>query len=290
MDMLPFMNMPAQQIRLLVLDIDGTLLNPQRELTERTRTALHMAQQAGIAIALATGRRYNITASIASDLALKAGLSLILYDGAIVLNYPANTILHTNFLPAAHAQQALELLVEHRLQPVIHHLRDDVEEIWTGPAEFDTVWVEEQFRRFASGVRRFPYADCCSGQPDPLRVLAYGSEEHIQRILPAAMALPCSWNITRSHLRGGAVLSLLNRVCSKASGVTALAQSLDIPLEQVMAIGDDDNDISMMQVVGWSVAMGQATAQVKATARAITTTNTEDGAARAIESYVLRSR
>ena len=68
----------------------------------------------------------------------------------------------------------------------------------------------------------------------------------------------------------------------------ALARQLDIPLQEIMALGDNNNDIPMLQAVGWGVAMGQAPAAVKAGARAVTASNAEDGAARAIETYALR--
>ena len=75
--------------------------------------------------------------------------------------------------------------------------------------------------------------------------------------------------------------------CTKASGVTALAEALAIPMEQVMAIGDNNNDIEMVEAVGWGVAMGHAVPALKAVARAQTTSNTEEGVAQAIERYAL---
>ena len=87
-----------------------------------------------------------------------------------------------------------------------------------------------------------------------------------------------------------AELAIMHPGCSKASGVAALAALYDIPLAQVMAIGDNTNDIAMLQTVGWGVAMGQASAVVKAAARAITASNQEDGVALAIEQYALAQR
>jgi 5-amino-6-(5-phospho-D-ribitylamino)uracil phosphatase len=75
--------------------------------------------------------------------------------------------------------------------------------------------------------------------------------------------------------------------CSKAGGMAALAKQFGLPLRQVKAIGDNNNDIEMLQCAGWGVAMGQAPQAVKAAARAITASNADDGAARAIERYAL---
>lgn len=78
--------------------------------------------------------------------------------------------------------------------------------------------------------------------------------------------------------------------CSKASGLTTLALQVNIPLPQVMALGDNNNDIEMLEAVGWGVAMGQASDAVKSIADAITSSNAEDGVALAIERYVLHLR
>ena len=85
-------------------------------------------------------------------------------------------------------------------------------------------------------------------------------------------------------------MAIMHTHCSKAAGLTALAQQLDIPLAHVMAIGDNNNDIEMLEAAGWGVAMGQASDAVRSIAQAVTTSNVEDGVARAIEQYALRSR
>ncbi len=100
-------------------------------------------------------------------------------------------------------------------------------------------------------------------------------------------ALDCAWNFAPYGSYVSAELAILPVGCSKASGVATLAAHYGIHLEQVMAIGDSYNDQEMLRVVGLGVAMGQAPEQVKAAARAVTATNQEDGAALAIERYVL---
>jgi hydroxymethylpyrimidine pyrophosphatase-like HAD family hydrolase len=75
--------------------------------------------------------------------------------------------------------------------------------------------------------------------------------------------------------------------CSKASGLLTLAQLFEIHTDHVMAIGDNTNDIPMLQTAGWSVAMGQAPLSVASAAHAVTASNAEDGLAQAIEQYVL---
>jgi Cof subfamily protein (haloacid dehalogenase superfamily) len=280
------MNMPPQAIRLLAIDIDGTLLNPQKQITPRTLAAIQAAQQQGIIVTLATARRYINTAPIAAELGI--AIPVILCDGALIIAHPDGEVLHTQVLNAAIAQQAVDILVRHGVQPVVHHINGMIEEVWTGQTEYDNEWVAGYFATFPDHLRRFPYVSCCVGQPDPLRVVAFTTEEIVQRLIPEVSELNCAWNMTRRGSYNTAELAIMHTACSKASGVIALAQQLAIAPEQVMAIGDNNNDIEMLQAVGWGVAMGQAPDHVKALAHAVTASNAEDGVALAIERYALR--
>ena len=279
------MEMTPERINMLVIDIDGTLLNPEGEITPFTRAAVQAARQAGILVTLATARRYCNTAPVAIELGLD--IPLILYDGALIVEYPLGGILHTHPLPASVGQQAVDLLAGCAIQPVVHPSTGLAEEIWTGPAELDNLWVEAYFTTFPEQMRRLPYAGLCKGHPDPLRVVAFADEETIMGLLPAVSALDCSWITTKRGNYGSAEIVLMHPNCSKASGVKALAQHFGIPLEQVMALGDNNNDIQMLRSVGWGVAMGHAPDVVKAAARAVTASNQEDGVALAIERWAL---
>lgn len=294
------MEMTPERIQMLVIDIDGTLLNPEGKITPLTRTAVQAARQAGILVTLATARRYSNTAPVAIELGLD--IPLILYDGALIVEHPPGGILHTNPLPASVGQQAVDLLASSGIQPVVHPaarvdqsavdamnrpIQGLAEEIWTGPADLDNLWVEAYFTAFPEQMRRMPYARLCEGHPDPLRVVAFADEETIMSVLPSVSTLDCSWNTTKRGNFGSAEIALMHSGCSKASGVKALAEHFGIPLEQVMALGDNNNDIEMLRAVGWGVAMGHAHDEVKAAARAITASNWEDGVALAIERYAL---
>jgi Cof subfamily protein (haloacid dehalogenase superfamily) len=273
-------------IRMIVIDIDGTLLTPEGTITEPTLAAVQATQQSGIVVTLATARRYSNTSEIANELGLDT--PLILYDGAMIVQHPDKTVLSIHPLQAQVGQQAVEVLVRHKLQPVVHPTTGIDEQIWTGPADNDNQWVEAYFSSFPEQVHRMPFETLCAGHPDPIRVVAFASEEVIHALLPEVSALDCSWTITRRGNFGSAELAIMNPACSKASGVAELAQSLTIPLGQIMAIGDNNNDIEMLRSVGLGVAMGQASEAVKLAARVVTASNAEDGVARAIRRYALR--
>src|SRR5437868_6028748 len=268
-----YMDILPPDIKLLAIDLDGTLLTPQRQITPRTLAAVRAAQEAGIVVTIATARRYCNTAPIASTLGLD--IPLILCDGALIVEHPGGRVLHTHPLRADVAQQLVDILVQHSVQPVVHHMNGTIEEMWLGPVDFDTLWLESYLAAFPENIRRLPYSDLCAGHPDPLRVVAFASEELVYELIPAVSTLPISWDAIRRGNFGWAELAMMAPGCSKADGVMALAGRLGIPLTQVMAIGDNTNDREMLQVVGWGVAMGHAAEAIKQSAQAITTSNTE---------------
>lgn len=274
-----------KSIKLLVLDIDGTLLNPEGRIAPATLVAIQAARQAGIVVTLATARRYCNTAPLATELGIDC--PLILCDGALIVQHPRMELLHSHLLDATVAQQAVDLLVHHAVQPVVHPFLGLSEEIWTGPAELDNLWIEAYFTTFPEQMKRMPYKDLCAGHPDPQRVVAFASEAAIQGLIPEVSQLNCSWTTIKRGSYGCAEMVIMDPTCSKASGVAALAHALAIPLDEVMAIGDNNNDSAMLQVAGWGVAMGHAPDAVKGIANAITASNAENGAALAIERYLL---
>jgi Cof subfamily protein (haloacid dehalogenase superfamily) len=272
-------------IRMLVIDIDGTLLDPGGEISGRTKKAIEAAHRAGVIVVLATARRYGNTREVAA--ALGFDVPLILYDGAMIVQYPQEIILARQTLDSSTAQEAVNILAHHRIQPVVHPDTGLHEEIWTGPVELDNIWIKAYFTAFPELMHRMPIERLCTGQPDPLRVVAFASEEAVADLIPEIAELDCSWNSIKRGSYGTAELVAMRKGCSKASGLLTLAQLFEIPTDHVMAIGDNTNDIPMLQAAGWSVAMGQAPLSVASAAHAVTASNAEDGLAQAIEQYVL---
>lgn len=275
-------------IKLIAIDIDGTLLDPDGRITLRVQSAIREAQRAGIIIALATARRYAGALQVADRLGL--ALPLITYDGAFIVDYPVQHILSSQPFPARVAGQVVEIFLRHHIQPVVQICDQLREKIWTGPAECDHPELAVYLGTTGEHLRRLPYEQLCAGTIDPLRVVAFASQQAIEQIIPELSALDCSWNAITEGSFNCAELAVMGPGCSKASGLATLAALFAIPLAHVMAIGDNTNDISMLQLAGWGVAMGQAPAAVKAVARAETGSNRQDGVALAIETYALCSQ
>ena len=278
------MQEPQQPIKLLAIDIDGTLLNREKVITQRTRDAIRAAQDANVIVTLATARRYETTIPFAAELGLK--MPLILYDGALTMRYPQHTIMETRRLHSGIAQRVVDTLVQHNIQPVVHHMTERGEEAWSGPHHFDSAEMTA-YLDFNPHIHRYPHHTLCEGRPEPLRVVAFASHHAIQTVAPNLSELDCTcYTIERGNYQCAEVVTMHSH-CSKATALKALAETLNIPMEQVMAIGDGINDREMVQEAGWGVAMGHASPTLKAVANAVTGTNTEDGLAQAIERYIL---
>jgi Cof subfamily protein (haloacid dehalogenase superfamily) len=275
-------------IKLIAIDIDGTLLTPEGQITPRTRAAIRAAQQAGVIVTLATARRYGGAQAVAEALGIE--LPLIVYDGTLIVSHPTRTILASQTLEPELARQAIEIFQRHHVQPVVHPCENGrcvAEEVWTGPAEDDNPGLALYLTAAAERVKRMPSLVLNARATQALRVVAFAEKETIEGMLPEITGLDCTWNFAPQGSYGSAELAILAAGCSKASGVATLAARYQIALEQVMALGDNYNDIEMLRMAGLGIAMGQAPEQVQAAANAVTSTNRADGVALAIERYVL---
>jgi Cof subfamily protein (haloacid dehalogenase superfamily) len=279
--------MATSPYRLLMLDIDGTLLNEEGQITPRARRAVTAAQATGVVVALATARRHFSAALFAADLGLTG--PVVSCDGALIRLHPSRERWHSDPLPAIVGQAAVDAIARHGLQPMAQYDQDDGEHILTGPAFSDTPWNANYFALFAAQLERHPLDELCAGERDPLRVVAFGPAERLERIADDLRHLPCQLYLNPMGSYGSAELSVMSPTVGKGNALTILSSRLQLAPEQTMALGDSFNDLSMLGLAGLGVAMGQAPPEVQAVARAVTLPNTRDGAAIAIERYLLNS-
>ncbi len=285
-------------IRLIAVDLDGTLLDPAGQISPRTLRAIAAAHDRGVVIVLATSRRFTGAAPIAEALGNVDALAV--YDGAHVRAFPSGDILFAYALPAALGQRVSEIMAAHGLQPIAQHADAGGERLIAGPLSARANWAAAYLANAAAQVEHAPLARVCAGGPDPLRVVAFGP---VRRARHAARAVAAHFAVAESiepHMEvgtqvlglgsyGAAELTVFSPAASKGSALTQLARHFDIPLSQTMAIGDGLNDISMLRAAGLGVAMGTAPRVVQRAASVLTGGNHEDGAAQAIERYVLES-
>jgi hydroxymethylpyrimidine pyrophosphatase-like HAD family hydrolase len=271
--------------RLVVLDVDGTILTPGGALTPRILEAARAARARGVILALATARRWTGAAPVAS--ALGSASALITYDGAQRRAFPGGAIEVAEPLAKAVARAAAWRMVASGLRAVAQYSPKSGERMTASEEAPTGGWMEPYLDAFAHQVRYEPVASLLRGRPAPLRLVSFGPLELLRALVDDMADLPAGRQILPSGSYGQAELTLFAPGVSKGAALTRLAADLGVSLSETLAIGDGVNDISMLRAAGLGVAMGQAPPAVRAAADAVTASNMEDGAALAIERYVL---
>jgi len=275
----------VRRIRLVVTDVDGTLLDPGGCLTPRTRDAIQALAASGVTLALATGRRWTGASVAASSFDFRG--PMIHMDGAMIRTYPDGDLLHSAPLDRVVAQRAAETMAGYGIQPIAQYsdLTDDFLHVSQEVAHPE--WTAGYLPAFQHQTRYLPVAQLCDIAVDPIRLAAFAPLSLLRRVAVDLASHDCGRQLLLFGNYGVAELTLFSSAVSKGNALTILARHLDIPLEETMAIGDGANDISMLRAAGVGVAMGQAPRRVRAIADAVTTSNAEDGLALAIEQYAL---
>ena len=263
--------------RLLAIDLDGTLLTPQKLITPRTQKALFQAAEMGITIVIATGQTCQVLRHVCAGLPLIA--PQIIENGAIVADIQRGIVLHEHLLPAEYVLPALDALRSLGLYRAYH--------------TFQRVYVDANTPRARNWYRPplpppVEVADVASIYPQPcIKVAGVGEVETLRA---RRHELECIFDgvlyVTQSSPD---LLELLHPAVSKGNALRAIAADLGIPPVEVAAIGDNHNDIGMLRFAGLGVAMGNAHAEVKAEADYVTLSNAEEGVAAVIEEMILPS-
>ncbi len=259
------------RIDLIALDLDGTLLDPDEQVSERNRHAIRHALERGVRVVLVTGRGVDVPIRISRELGLN--LPVICCHGALTKDFGANrTLLHIP-VPLKFAKPMIEFAEASGISIGIYH----EESFWR--LEGSQVFMDDM--RGWREVKAF--GDIMLGAPTFIRFLGQESVAAMEREFG-------DWPLSFRHERWGAFreCAVLNRDASKRSALTRLCADFQIPRERVLAIGDSDNDVPMLRWAGLGVAMGNASPEVKTAVGHVTADNASDGVAIAIERLVLR--
>ncbi|MTI95133.1 MAG: HAD family phosphatase [Firmicutes bacterium] len=281
--------------KLIALDIDGTLINKQLQLTQATRRAVKAARSQGVQVTLATGRSFHSALPYAEDLGIE--LPLICANGAVVRK-PDGTVLHESaFAPELAAEAVAAMLAANTLVHVFHN--DGIS--CAGPGFSFWRWlnmiVEHKTpANLLYGFQEFRRNRLCreSGLEEKLRqdainthkIFAAGSEAQLSGLHAEFGKLGISLEFYPGY-NGHMYLELMPAGASKGAAVAWLAKELAIPMEQVIAVGDNLNDLTMVKAAGLGVAMGNAHQELKDLADHITLCNEEDGVAAVIRDFIL---
>jgi len=265
------------QVRLLVVDLDGTLMGADRVIRPRVHRAVARASAMGVVVALATGRMYRSTVPYARQLGLRA--PVICYQGAYVRELDGvrgGALLYHRPLAAEVARTAITWSRRHGFD--VHVNLDDRLVVESGES------IEDYERRVGIDADFVPDLLAAVEKP-PTKVLALAAAPRPEACLAEAReAFEGRAHVTVSHPE---YLEWTAPGVTKGAAVRWLARRLRIPLAHTMAIGDQHNDLEMLRAVGRGVAMGGAPDVVRRAARYVTAPVESDGAAIAIEALIL---
>ena len=277
-------------IRLLAVDIDGTLLNSQFHISPVDLHALHRAQESGIEVVLVTGRRHAFALPLAQQLGFD--LWLISSNGAVTRSLSGDSF-HRDFLPIETCRQLCAAMREFRGNSVITFDKESQGALVLERLDELTVsiqrWLEKNMR-FIEFV--IPIEDALV--TDPVQAMFCGSIARMQDALSCLDASRLRDRITvlrtEYPLRDLSIVDVLNRDCSKGHALKRWAKHRGIAREQVMAIGDNYNDVEMLAFAGLPFIMGNASAELRSCGWPVTLSNDENGVATAIEQVLGKSK
>lgn len=277
------MTLSKTSIRLLATDIDGTLLNPQFSISDGDLEALRRAHAAGIEIVLVTGRRHTFALPIAKQLGFD--LWLISSNGAVTRSLSGETF-HRDLMPVETCRQLCGAMQEFRGNTVL-----------TFDKETKGAIVLEHMDELGASIRRWleknmEYIEFVvpiekALVSDPVQAMFCGSMERMTHALRALESAGMDGTVTvlrtEYPARDLSMIDVLNAGCSKGHALERWAKYRGYRRDEVMAVGDNHNDVEMLEFAGHPVIMGNACEELRARGWRITRGNDACGVAAAVE-------
>lgn len=264
-------------IKLIALDLDGTLLNSRHEISEANKQAISEYKLRGCSFVLCTGRPFIGIKSIIATLGLEGKGYAISFNGSVIHDLTTKKIVHNRPLPF---QNFLEIDGLSRAIGVDYHIQSTAG-IFTTSADINVhTAFDSWLNKSCINVRDLKDLETTAinkvlfvSEPDKLEQKIAEVPEHFHAKYNLMKSLDCFFEF-------------LDKRANKGTAVAWVAEKLGILPEEVLAIGDNDNDLSMFAYAGTSVAMGNGSIKAKAAADFITKSNDEDGVAYALEQII----
>jgi Cof subfamily protein (haloacid dehalogenase superfamily) len=262
-------------IRLLLADVDGTLVTQDKILTERAIAAVGKLKQAGILFAITSGRPPRGMSMLIEPLGITTPIAA--FNGGLFVR-PDMSVIEQRVIPDDVTPEVIELLGSHGVDVWVYrgadwfvrdpHAPHVAREAWT--VKFDPTPVAS----FASVSDHVAKVVGVSDDYDAVQRAVDAVRERFGDHVSAAKSQPYYGDVTHPDANKGSVVRYLSKLCQ-------------IGLEGIATIGDQPNDVLMFAHVGLSIAMGNASPEVQRAARRVTTSNEDEGFANAVERFVL---
>lgn len=255
---------------LIVLDLDGTLLTDEKVISAKTKNILQQAKNEGHEVMIATGRPYRSSEMYYKELGLST--PIVNFNGAFV-HHPRNSSWKTLHTPIdlKVVKQVVEAVESYSIKNMLAEVLDDV---------YLHYHDEKILSAFSLGNPQVTTGDLKSLlKTDPTSLLIHAEEDSVDLVRQHLRDVHAE---VIDHRRWGApwdVIEIVKHGLNKAVGLSHVSEFLNIPQERIIAFGDEDNDLEMIEYAGVGVAMGNAISPLKNIANEVTLSNNEDGIA-----------
>ena len=263
-------------MKLLAIDLDDTLLRDDNTVSDYTKAVLKKAQHKGIEVLIATGRMYQTAYPVAHRLGL-GDVPMVLYSGGVIQRVESKELIWERAIPPEVARKVLAITKEHNIY--IQSYIDD-ELLVHSETEFSRLYEE------ITGAKAVYVGDAIyAPQKGTNKLLVVEEPERMTEVIAIlSKEVGHMVDLVRSKVN---FLEIVAPHVSKGEALAFMGERLGIGLEDMVSFGNSENDISMLQATGHSVAVGNAEDHVKTIAKEVCDTNENDGVAKWIEANVL---
>jgi Cof subfamily protein (haloacid dehalogenase superfamily) len=281
--------MPEPCIRLIALDLDGTLLNSSSEIPEANLRAIQAAVDSGIEVALVTGRRFDFARPVAEK--IPCTVTMIVNNGALVRSKDGTTHLR-HLLPRDTALQLLGQMERYRRRAALVFDRKRENQVIYEEIE----WHDPRRRPYLLRNREYiaqvsPIEDALT--EDPIQLMYSGDPKTMHTAEAVLRASPArdgfSLAVTYYDHLDFAMIDVIHHGCSKGATLAEWSARRGYSRDEVMAIGDNFNDVEMLEFAGLPVVMANSVTELKNMGWRETLSNDNAGVAAAIEKYALKN-
>ena len=270
--------LPVSAVRLVVADVDGTLLTPSKVLTLRARAAVRALGEAGIAFTITSGRPPLGMKTLIEELQLQDAITA--FNGGLVVR-PDLSVIREHLIPSETVHAVIDMLTESALDVWVYGSKDWYVRSRSAPhvdrEEWTVKFAPTVVSTYEGLLNRVVKIVGVSDDHGVMARCVTDVQEQFGQQVSAALSQPYYLDVTHPKANKGEVIS-------------ALSALLAIPNAQIATIGDMPNDVLMFKRSGLSIAMGNASPDVRRAATFVTAANTEEGFAVAMERFVLRAQ
>jgi Cof subfamily protein (haloacid dehalogenase superfamily) len=249
---------PKFPYRLAAIDLDGTLLGPDKAISEQNAAAVQRLNENGARVIIASGRRHQNSIRFQRQLGLSG--PIIACQGGLIRDGESGNVIEAHFLPQSVALEIADEAEQNGIQMIYYHL----DHLYV--PERHNLWIDLYESRVGERVETLPTLSQLDGRR-ALKIVWYGDPAALQRIRPVIAArLEGKVDVLSTESEN---LEFMPRGINKASALEKVAHELGVAREQILAFGDGENDLQMLAWAGMGVAMRHGNSAAIAAARMV---------------------